>query len=61
MQKFTDKYMGKFYDVNIFFTSLVPLQLISIDEIKNSKLVLYEKIVVLRPELRRGLVGKLWK
>ena len=41
-QKFIDDYVGKFGDANIFFTSLVPLQLISIDKITNAKTVVWK-------------------
>ena len=34
--------MGKFDDANIFFTSLLPLQLISIDKITNAKTVVWK-------------------
>ena len=34
--------MGKFDDANVFFTSLVPLQLISIDQITNAKTVVWK-------------------
>ena len=41
-QKFTDDYVDKFADTNIFFPSIVPLQFISIDEITNAKTVVWK-------------------